>query len=131
MKKTIATFVMVCGLLFTQNILAQSVTRTNTSSDKKAQIEKTGLSTQQGSRFIDNNGDGVCDNRNGRGNHGKNFIDSNNDGICDNLANRSGRGNGRNFVDANNDGVCDRFAAGRRGRGCGNGQGFRHRHGQR
>lgn len=123
MKKAIGTFVMVCGFLFAQNLLAQSVTGTNTSSDKEAQIEKTGLSTQKGSRFIDKNGDGICDNRNGRGNRGRNFTDANNDGICDNNALRGTRGGGRNFTDADNNGVCDNFSNGRKGRGFGRGNG--------
>jgi len=139
MKKAIGTFVMVCGFLFAQNLLAQSVTGTNTISDEKAQIDKTGLSIQKGSGFIDSNSDGLCDNRNIRGDRSGSFIDLNNDGICDNRANRSGKRNGRNFVDANNDGVCDNFTNGRNGRGFGrgtgkcdkNGQGFRHRNGQK
>lgn len=52
-----------------------------------------------GCRFVDSNGDGICDNRgseqclhNGTGN-----------GHCD--------GNGR-FIDADNDGVCDNYADG-------------------
>ncbi|MFN3306727.1 MAG: hypothetical protein ACK42Z_06035, partial [Candidatus Kapaibacteriota bacterium] len=56
-------------------------------------------------QFVDQNGDGICDN----------FIDANNDGRCDNCKgfgqgygynpNKQGRGlRQRNFVDANSDG---------------------------
>ena len=51
---------------------------------------------QQGSRYVDANGDGVCDNRTA------NWIDANGDGICDTCG----------WIDANGDGVCDNRAAG-------------------
>jgi hypothetical protein len=130
MKKTIEAFVMVFGFLFAQNLFAQSVTGTNTISGKNVQAKETGSINQKESGFIVSNTDGVCDNRSGHLNRSRNFIDSNNDGICDNKAFRGMRGGGRNFVDANNDGVCDHFKDGRQGR-CNQGQGFRHRHGQR
>jgi hypothetical protein len=88
-------------------------------------------------RFVDANGDGICDN----------FVDANGDGVCDNCgkyANGSGQGNGTcskfvdangdgicdNFVDANGDGVCDncgKYANGSgqcSGNGCGRGNGY-------
>ena len=40
----------------------------------------------QGTGFVDNNGDGVCDNmgQGGRGGQGTGFVDNNGDGVCDN-----------------------------------------------
>jgi len=64
----------------------------------------------------------------GRGNawnggmgHGAGFVDEDGDGVCDNFNSGLGRGmgqwgrdglHGRNFVDANGDGVCDRLGTG-------------------
>lgn len=76
------------------------------------------------SRYVDANGDGVCDNRtvnwgdaNGDGvcdncaGNGQcvGFVDANGDGICDN---RGTNGQGAGYVDADGDGVCDNRAAG-------------------
>jgi len=69
--------------------------------------------------FIDEDGDGVCDNSGrslGRGQgwgkmYRTNFVDEDGDGICDNCA------NGENFVDADGDGVCDNLADGKERRG--------------
>lgn len=69
------------------------------------------------SRYIDANGDGVCDNRT------VNWVDANGDGICDN---RGTNGQGAGYVDADGDGVCDNRAAGggmMRGQGRGMGRG--------
>ncbi|MEA1895281.1 MAG: hypothetical protein U9N36_08810 [Euryarchaeota archaeon] len=58
-----------------------------------------------GDRYVDNNGDGMCDNiGNCTG-----FVDGDGDGVCDNLGD-CGRGcgcGGRNFIDNDGDGVCD------------------------
>lgn len=46
--------------------------------------------------FVDEDGDGVCDNKGngqGLGNCGKNFVDEDGDGVCDNKGNGQGRGN--------------------------------------
>lgn len=56
--------------------------------------------------FVDEDGDGVCDNC-GRG---AGFVDEDGDGVCDNC------GRGAGFVDEDGDGVCDN-ARGGRGRG--------------
>jgi hypothetical protein len=85
-----------------------------------------GNNVNRGTRFIDANGDGICDNNAsgkvsaGMRNQGKvkpNFVDANGDGICDNNATGTmgaGKGNrGKtkpNFIDADGDGVCDNFA---------------------
>lgn len=76
-----------------------------------------------GCLFIDENGDGICDNYNNCGVYGgQGYVDENNDGICDNY-NGSGAYAGRGYVDQNNDGICDNYASG--GRGCGGGRGGR------
>ena len=64
---------------------------------------------QQG--FVDEDGDGVCDNCAGGG-RGPGFTDTNNDGVCDH-APAGGRGSG--FVDEDGDGVCDQAVNGARG----------------
>jgi len=93
-----------------------------------------------GPSFIDEDGDGICDNYQnggrglGQGNRA-NFVDADGDGVCDNYQSGqrkgagSGKGNARhsggNFVDADGDGVCDNYLAGQKkgahkGRGRGN-----------
>jgi len=61
----------------------------------------------QGPQFVDEDGDGVCDN----------FVDEDGDGICDHDG--TGQGQGSGFVDEDGDGVCDHAGngehAGRRG----------------
>lgn len=78
--------------------------------------------------FVDENGDGVCDNEGayGRGRmggrgmmgQGSNWADANGDGVCDNL------------VDEDGDGVCDLRGTGT-GAGCGMGAGTGFRGGMR
>lgn len=84
---------------------------------------------QQGSRYVDANGDGICDNRavqwtdaNGDGicDNCAGYVDANGDGICDN---RGTNGRGAGYVDANGDGVCDNRAAGGMMRGTRGGMG--------
>ncbi|MEA3283191.1 MAG: hypothetical protein U9Q68_11695 [Euryarchaeota archaeon] len=62
-----------------------------------------------GDHYVDNNGDGICDNiSNCTG-----FVDADGDGVCDNLSNCGhgrggcGCGGGMNFTDSDGDGVCD------------------------
>ena len=52
-----------------------------------------------GARYVDEDGDGVCDNNCGRGcgGNGMNFVDEDDDGICDNI--------GINGRDSDGDGV--------------------------
>ena len=52
---------------------------------------------QESKNFMDENDDGICDNR-GKGNsQGQNFIDEDEDGLCDNRGqgNGCGKGNGK------------------------------------
>lgn len=76
--------------------------------------------------FVDANGDGVCDNCGATSGTGcGHFVDANGDGICDNHGTGCGHGHGGgcggNFVDADGDGVCDNFGT---GAGCGQGNGY-------
>lgn len=78
--------------------------------------------------FVDDNGDGLCDNceaRATRGHHGCTaYVDENKDGVCDTCTNaESWRTACGGHVDANGDGVCDAFGArhGYRADGCVNG----------
>lgn len=88
---------------------------------------RSGAATEQSVQWVDNNGDGICDNQGtgmGAGNgQGGNYADSDGDGICDNQGTGMGAGNGQgeNFVDNNSDGACDNMGSGtgggqRRGR---------------
>ena len=60
---------------------------------------------ENGSRYVDADNDGVCDNIGER----PGFVDENGDGVCDNQGSRGFGGYGRNFVDADGDGICDNF----------------------
>ena len=71
--------------------------------------------------FVDEDGDGVCDNAGsglgkgwGGGSHGAGFIDEDGDGVCDNAGSGLGKGMGRGsrgagFIDEDGDGVCDNY----------------------
>ena len=84
--------------------------------------------------FVDEDGDGVCDNFGfGRGSgqrrgQGAGFVDEDGDGVCDYFGigrrDGQGRGNRAGFVDEDGDGVCDYFGT---GRGSGQGRGQRNR----
>lgn len=71
--------------------------------------------TQNGSLFVDEDGDGVCDNKgtgysrgHGQGkNYRNNFVDADGDGICDNLGTGFKQNRMHKFVDEDGDGVCD------------------------
>lgn len=58
------------------------------------------------------------------------FIDEDGDGVCDNYSSRGANGGnaGQGYIDADGDGVCDNYASGRQG-GCGN-QGRHHGNGR-
>ena len=122
---TFSLLTLVLFALFSLNAFSENPARgTNTSAPS----------------FIDENGDGICDNyaNGGRGlglrnGTGPNFVDADGDGVCDNLKNgrRQSAGgqklNRRNFVDADGDGVCDNRGSGkgkanRGGKGGGNGR---------
>lgn len=64
-----------------------------------AQGPEPGTLPGQGAGFVDEDGDGVCDN----------FVDEDGDGVCDRLGTNQWMGRGRGFVDQDGDGVCDNF----------------------
>jgi hypothetical protein len=66
--------------------------------------------TPGGPGYVDQDGDGQCDN----------FVDEDGDGVCDHAG--AGQGQGAGFVDEDGDGVCDHAQNGQ-GRGAGRGQG--------
>ncbi len=86
--------------------------------------------------YVDENGDGICDNYvdgvcngtcegYGHPGCGGNFVDADGDGVCDNLNTgntlNDRRGYGGNYVDSDGDGVCDNYDAHHRsGAGSGN-----------
>ena len=67
--------------------------------------------TNCGAGFVDENGDGTCDNY-GNGNCSWRFVDENGDGVCDNYGTygtygtSKGTGTG-SFIDGDGDGICD------------------------
>ncbi len=61
--------------------------------------------TENGARYMDADGDGVCDNIGER----PGFVDADGDGLCDNRGTRGFGGDGRIFVDTDGDGICDNF----------------------
>ncbi len=59
--------------------------------------------TENGARYVDADGDGVCDNLGER----PGYVDADGDGVCDTQGSRGFRGDARNYVDADGDGICD------------------------
>ena len=56
--------------------------------------ESTAVQTTQLSRYVDEDGDGICDNR-ANGQCGSAYVDENRDGICDNAGSGLGAQRGR------------------------------------
>ncbi len=78
-----------------------------------------------GAQYVDEDGDGVCDNIGDR----PEFVDEDGDGVCDNNCGRGrggcGCGGNGNFVDEDGDGICDNIGTNGRdsdGDGIPNGQ---------
>ncbi|RZN15464.1 MAG: hypothetical protein EF812_02180 [Methanosarcinales archaeon] len=72
-------------------------------------------------KYMDTNGDGICDNIGTC----MNFVDEDYDGVCDNLGNCGCGCGGMNFTDEDYDGVCDNIGTNGRdsdGDGIPNGQ---------
>ncbi len=86
-------------------------------SDDTTTTQTTQNQVQRGPRFVDANGDGICDNAavNGKGLGNKTgFVDADGDGVCDNKGTGQGlkrgkglKGSGANFIDRDGDGICD------------------------
>ena len=72
----------------------------------------SGTCLSGGQNFVDEDGDGVCDNWTGGGGwcgNGQGFIDEDGDGLCDNCGTQCV--GGRNFIDQDGDGLCDNWAS--------------------
>lgn len=73
----------------------------------------SGTCLSSGQNFIDEDGDGLCDNwaggGSGRCGNGPCFIDQDGDGLCDNCGTQCV--GGRNFIDQDSNGVCDNWAS--------------------
>ena len=71
----------------------------------------SGTCLSGGQNFIDEDGDGLCDNwaggGSGRCGNGQCFIDEDGDGVCDNWTGSGRCGNGQGFIDEDGDGLCD------------------------
>lgn len=73
----------------------------------------SGTCLSSGQNFIDEDGDGLCDNwaggGSGRCGNGPCFIDQDGDGLCDNCGTQCV--GGRNFIDQDSNGLCDNWAS--------------------
>lgn len=106
MKKTLL------GILIGLVILAVGVTSA-VAAGPGGRHHGTGTTGTGVCRYVDANGDGICDNC--RAAHtGRSCTDANGDGICDNCGIRH-TGCGSCYVDANGDGICDNCGAGQGG----------------
>ena len=72
----------------------------------------SGTCLSGGQNFVDEDGDGVCDNWTGSGRcgNGQGFIDQDGDGLCDNCGTQC-VGGGQNFIDQDGNGLCDNWAS--------------------
>ena len=80
----------------------------NAQQNKVSKSDSSNVTVKRCPNFVDNNKDGICDNRQSQKPaktvKGQNFVDKNNDGVCDNRQNKNngyccgkGRGNGRQY----------------------------------
>lgn len=107
---------MALAAIFTGQVFAQAATPA-ASDDQTA--KQTTTQVQTFGRFVDNNNDGICDNRGAmqfKGARRANFVDTNGDGICDYRA-------GSNFCRYNQTGWKGR------GNGCCRGMSYQQRYG--
>lgn len=116
MKKTLL------GILIGLVILAVGVTSA-VAAGPGGRHHGTGTTGTGVCRYVDANGDGICDNCGIRHTGcGSCYVDANGDGICDNC----GAGQGGGYVDADGDGVCDNYTGSQGGHhGGGHGGGCR------
>lgn len=118
MKKTLL------GILIGLVILAVGVT-TAFAAGPGGRHHGTGATGTGVCRYVDANGDGVCDTCGVcHAAWGSNYTDANGDGICDNRGTGCGQGGG--YADADGDGVCDNYTGSQGGHhGGGHGGGCR------
>lgn len=119
MLKLVAGLVAGATLLTVGTVSAFAASQGNCLGDctKTRACDTTNYSAQC---YVDQNGDGVCDNR-GTVCNGRYYVDMDNDGVCDNQ--------GQNYVDADNNGICDNQGTHCQGGNQGHhGNGYRGRH---
>jgi hypothetical protein len=78
----------ILALVFTVFFVSQGLAQSATTAEKQ-DVKQTTATTADYGKFVDKDGDGVCDNFEARGEKaGKNchFVDANGDGICDHHA---------------------------------------------
>ena len=76
--------------------------------------------TRPACSFVDNNGDGICDNYgNGNCHHEGNFVDSNGDGVCDNYGGGNCHHQGQGWGNGNGNGSGNGWGGGHHGQGHG------------
>jgi len=89
-------------LAFSIVALAGTNAQNKNDAPKKGATQTT---VQHGPRYVDSNGDGICDRlRDGSCGCGLNYVDADGDGVCDNLANGK-LGNGKATGDRPLDGT--------------------------
>jgi hypothetical protein len=122
MKKLI----LITGMIIAISFLADTVNaQTTQSADKTSKIQTTQTDQRTPGNFVDENGDGICDNSKNSNKQGKcaKFVDENGDGVCDNC---KGKGNCCNK--GIQKGKCTEMKS---GNCCSKGKGNQHRHGQK
>jgi len=104
--------------------------QTTQSPDKTSKDQTTQTDQRTPGNFVDENGDGVCDNYQNGGKQGKcaNFVDENGDGVCDNCKGKGSLGKGNCCKKGIQKGKCTGMNS---GNCCGKGMGQQHRHGQK
>lgn len=112
MKKLVFSLVLVAGLAFAANTSAEA------QNNKDDQKQKTQTTQTERPGFVDNNGDGICDNYNGN-RPGKGLGPGNGNGQgrgqgkgLGRRGNGQGQGGNGNFVDTDNNGTCDNLENG-------------------
>lgn len=93
--------------IFIMLMITSSMVFSQTNQPVNNQNQEKTTQLNAGQNFVDQNKDGVCDNRQNKQVQGRNFVDKNNDGICDNNSNgkpncKNGRGNQNNCKVKNN-----------------------------
>ncbi|MFH1159598.1 MAG: hypothetical protein V1733_01445 [bacterium] len=129
MKKLILITGMLTGMTF---LTVNAFTQSAQTADKTSKTQSEQTTTTTPGKFVDSNGDGICDHHQNKGKNSQcaNFTDKNGDGTCDNYqadkncckTNCCGKGSqGKN---------CQGMGQGNCFRG-GGGKGDQHRHGRK
>ena len=126
MKKLVLITGMIIGITF---LVSSAHAQTTQSPEKATKAQTTQTDQNTSSNFVDNDGDGICDNHQ---NHGKQvnctkFVDGNDDGVCDNCKGNGKCGQANCCVKGMQKGNCQGMS---KAACCSKGKGHQHRHGK-